>query len=79
MGRRVPAAGRSGRDGRIATARWPFRRVRAGDLGPLGPLATQAALGDFALPQRGVFMLGAVSFESFTPERHLPAVAGAAV
>jgi hypothetical protein len=46
------------------------------DLGPLGPLATQAALGDFALPQRGVFMLGGVSLEAFVPGRHRPAVAG---
>lgn len=48
------------------------------DLGPLGPLATPAAVGDFALPQRGVFMLGAMSFEAFDPGRHLPATAGAA-
>jgi hypothetical protein len=47
------------------------------DLGPLGPLATQAAIGDFPLPQRGVFMLGNVSLEAFTPGRHLPAIAGA--
>jgi hypothetical protein len=43
------------------------------DLGPLGPLARPVALGDFALPQRGVFMFGRVSFEAFASERHLPA------
>jgi hypothetical protein len=43
------------------------------DLGPLGPLAEQATLGDFAIPQRGLFMMGVVSFEAFAPDRHLPA------
>lgn len=47
------------------------------ELGALGPLARQAALGDFALPQRGVFMLGGISFEAYAPDRHLPAIPGA--
>lgn len=32
------------------------------DLGPLGPLASPAALGDFVLPGRGVFALGSAFF-----------------
>ncbi len=28
------------------------------DFGPVGPVAEQASLGDFALPQRGMFMVG---------------------
>lgn len=32
------------------------------DLGPPGPLAVQATLGDFAIPQRGVFALGRAFF-----------------
>lgn len=47
------------------------------DLGPPRPLATQATLGEFPLPQRGVFMLGGMSLEAFRPGRHLPAIAGA--
>ncbi len=34
------------------------------DLGPVGPLAEQARLGDFWIPQRGVFSLGRISFAS---------------
>jgi hypothetical protein len=41
-------------------------------LGPLGPLAEQASLGDFALPQRGLLMLGSISNEAYIPGRHLP-------
>lgn len=33
------------------------------DLGPMGPLPQQAALGDFWIPQRGVFALGRAFFE----------------
>jgi hypothetical protein len=32
------------------------------DFGPPGPLATQAALGDFLIPQRGVFAVGRAYF-----------------
>lgn len=34
------------------------------DLGPPGPLADQSALGDFRIPQRGVFAIGRAGFES---------------
>jgi len=44
------------------------------DFGPVGPLAEQAALGDLLVPQRGVLMFGDISFEAYSPERHLPAV-----
>jgi hypothetical protein len=40
------------------------------DLGPLGPLEAQARLGDFWLPQRGLFMIGESAFEAFDPANH---------
>ena len=40
------------------------------DLGPLGPLPRQARLGDFWLPQRGLFMVGESVFETFDPSQH---------
>jgi hypothetical protein len=40
------------------------------DLGPLGPLPQQARLGDFWLPQRGLFMVGESVFETFDPSHH---------
>jgi hypothetical protein len=43
------------------------------DLGAPAPLAAQASLGEVPLPQRGVLMMGAFSFEAYTPSRHLPA------
>lgn len=48
--------------------------VRGIPLGPIGPLATQAMLGDFAIPQQGIFSLGRAHFETFDPTRHSPAV-----
>jgi len=50
--------------------------VRGIPLGPPGPLATQAMLGDFAIPQQGIFSLGRAHFEAFDPSRHSPAVVG---
>jgi hypothetical protein len=41
------------------------------DLGPTGPLRTQARLGDFRLPQRGIAVVGTGHFETFDPDRHL--------
>ena len=32
------------------------------DFGPVGVLDTQAALGDFSIPQRGIFAIGRSSF-----------------
>ncbi|MGA5467057.1 hypothetical protein [Mycobacterium sp. NPDC050041] len=44
--------------------------LRGEDLGPVGPLATQASLGDFRLPQRGVCVAGTGHFENFDADRH---------
>ena len=60
----------------IATPRVLFRvrdsrAVVAGiDLGPPGPVAPQAHLGDFWIPQRGMFAIGQAYFEPFDPTRH---------
>jgi hypothetical protein len=40
------------------------------DLGRPGPVHPQARLGDFWIPQRGVFAVGLSSFEAFDPARH---------
>lgn len=40
------------------------------DLGPPGPVTPQAQLGDFWIPQRGMFAMGAAYFEPFDPSRH---------
>lgn len=54
---------------------WTIARTSATigetDLGPPGPLAVQARLGDFWIPQRGVFAVGRAFFETFDPARHL--------
>jgi hypothetical protein len=59
---------------------WSIPESRASiagrDLGPLGPLAAQATLGEFPMPQRGLFMIGGISFEAYAPGRHLPPRAG---
>lgn len=46
------------------------------DFGAVSPLRVQTRLGDFWMPQRGIFMVGSVVFDSFDPERHR-ATAGA--
>ena len=79
-------AGRFRLRGRVPNRQWfqagprkifmvPEARASIGGraLGALGPLAEQASLGDFALPQRGLVMLGSVSFEAYAPGLHLPA------
>lgn len=48
------------------------------DLGTPKPLPDQTRLGDFWIPQRGIFLIGASAFDAFDPERHLPANAGGA-
>jgi hypothetical protein len=40
------------------------------DFGPTGALARQAWLGDFAIPQRGIFAIGRAFFERFDSARH---------
>lgn len=44
------------------------------DLGRPAPLARQARLGDFRIPQRGVLAIGAASFEAFDADRHAPSL-----
>lgn len=57
---------------------WLVDRVRAVlhgvPFGEPGPVRPQAVLGDFAVPQRGLFSLGRAFFEPFDPDRHLAAV-----
>jgi hypothetical protein len=43
------------------------------DVGPPGPLPVQAELGEFLVPQRGVFAAGSALLESFDAGRHLAA------
>jgi len=40
------------------------------DMGQPGPLTEQTRLGDFWLPQRGIFSVGETGFEEFDPSRH---------
>jgi hypothetical protein len=47
---------------RIWVARASSARVRGIDLGPMGPAPEQARLQDFAIPQRGVFVVGRTFF-----------------
>ena len=47
------------------------------DLGAAGPLRSQARLGDFWIPQRGILALGHTHFEAFDPERHSAQTTGA--
>jgi hypothetical protein len=73
----LPLAGRTpnGQHYRVAP-RVLFRidasaAVLAGhDLGPQGPLTQQARVGDFWIPNRGLFAFGEAAFESFNPTRH---------
>ena len=77
-------AGRLGVHGRVPNGQmfvanpmvlWTVARTSATigdtDLGPPGPLAAQARLGDFWIPQRGLFAVGRAFFETFDPARHL--------
>lgn len=56
---------------------WVVSRSRAAidgeSLGTLRPLRVQTRLGDFWIPQRGIFLIGASSFDPFDPARHRPA------
>lgn len=44
--------------------------LRGTDLGESAPLAIQARLGDFRLPQRGIAVVANGHFENFDPTRH---------
>jgi hypothetical protein len=50
--------------------------LHGADLGPVGPLARQARLGDFWMPQRGIFAAGRSRFEAHDPARHHPLPGG---
>ncbi|HZP14779.1 MAG TPA: hypothetical protein VFA96_03070, partial [Nocardioides sp.] len=43
------------------------------DLGAPRPLAEQARIGGFWLPQRGIFMRGFGHFDAYNPGRHISA------
>jgi hypothetical protein len=45
-------------------------RLREADFGPPGPLHQQARLGDFWIPQRGMFAVGLSYFDSLDPALH---------
>lgn len=45
-------------------------RVDGHDVGEPGPLREQAHLGDFWIPQRGLFVVGRAFFEPLDPARH---------
>ena len=76
---RMGMAGTTPNGQRFAAAPWMIWTVssssailRGGDLGSPHPLHQQASLGDFWLPQRGLFALANVAFENFDPSRHHP-------
>lgn len=47
--------------------------LRGKDLGQVASLPVQDRLGDFWIPQRGIFMVGSSAFEPFDPATHLGA------
>jgi len=53
---------------------WAIQSSRARmanqDLGSVSPLAVQTRLGDFWIPQRGIFAIGRALFEPLDPARH---------
>jgi hypothetical protein len=76
---RMGMAGTTPNGQRFAAAPWMIWTVssssatlRGVDLGSPLPLHQQAHLGDFWLPQRGLFALANVAFENFDPARHHP-------
>lgn len=67
----VPNGQRITANPRVLWAVTDSRAVLAGeDLGRPGPVHPQAHLGDFWIPQRGMFAMGQTYFESFDPARH---------
>jgi hypothetical protein len=76
---RMGMAGTTPNGQRFAAAPWMIWTVssssatlRGVDLGSPLTLHQQAHLGDFWLPQRGLFALANVAFENFDPARHHP-------
>jgi hypothetical protein len=77
-------AGRLGLTGRVPNHQrfianpmliWAIRfstaRIGDQDLGSIGPLPVQTRLGDFWIPQRGIFAIGRAFFEPLDPARHV--------
>jgi len=52
--------------------------LHGADLGPFGSLSEQASLGEFLIPQRGIFAVGQTFFEPFAEGRHLAVASTAA-
>jgi hypothetical protein len=50
--------------------------LHGADIGPVGPLPRQTRLGDFWMPQRGMFAVGRSRFEAHDPARHHPLPGG---
>ena len=46
-------------------------RIEGEDVGTIGPLQVQSRLGDFWIPQRGIFAIGNTFFDVYDPARHL--------
>lgn len=83
---RVLRAGRLTLHGKVPNGQWFIANprlmwfivsskatIRGSDLGNLGPAQPQARLGDFWIPQRGIFVIGRAFFEPFDASRHLSA------
>lgn len=83
LGGRLLGAGRFNMTGRMPNrqvfvaapkAMWIVKEssARIGDLelGAPGPLPRQVGLGDFLIPQRGMFAVGSAYFEAFDPALH---------
>jgi hypothetical protein len=45
--------------------------LHGADLGPFGSLSERASLGQFRIPQRGIFIVGKSFFEPFDEGRHV--------
>ncbi|MGF1473372.1 MAG: hypothetical protein ACFB50_16750 [Rubrobacteraceae bacterium] len=81
---RLLRAGRVGLQGRMPNGQWFMANprliwfipesaavVRGEDLGSVGSTPEQARLGDFWIPQRGIFAVGTSFFQPFDPTLHL--------
>ena len=83
LGSRLMGSGRMSLTGQLPNGQWfvtqprymwnvaaTRARVQGQDLGDMGPLAEQARLGDFWVPQEGRFFIGQAFLENFDPNRH---------
>jgi len=63
----------------VPTRIWRVAESRASvdgrDLGPIGALDRQSRLGDFWMPQRGLFYVGDARFSTFDPAAHTAVIA----